>query len=148
MGRQSNANAVVNAVIEACGLYRVPVLRMQSRVLTLPDPNRRSGWRAFKVGEWTDEFGEKHSSGMADLLAQPRPTLSMEVVDTAGERMQVNWNEVAVPLWIECKSGTGRMTDDQKNFKRFVEGAGAFHICAHDCADEVLAWFKSHGVKR
>jgi hypothetical protein len=53
-----------------------------------------------------------------------------------------------VPLWIECKFGSGRMTQDQKDFKRFVEGAGAFHICAHDSADEVMAWFKSHGVKR
>jgi hypothetical protein len=76
VGRQSNANGVVNAVIEACGLYRVPWFRMQSRVVNIGDPNDRRGFRPFAVGKWTDEYGQEHSSGMADLLTHPKSSRS------------------------------------------------------------------------
>ena len=131
-------NSVVSAVEQVCGMFGVPVFRMQSRTFMVPGANGST--RPMFMGEWTDHLGVKRRKGMADLLTMP--SIETKSFGTVGPV------KITVPLWIECKSGSGRMTQDQKDFKEFVEKAGAYHICAHDSADEVIEWFKARGVRR
>jgi hypothetical protein len=131
MSRSSEAgNAVVAAAQQACALYRVPCWRMNS--LPVMVPKRGGGMRPICVGQWIDGNGETRNAGMADLLAQPAIELDFPIV--------------TVPLWIECKAGSGKLTPDQKDFRDFVLGIGAYWLELRDCADALLAWFKENGV--
>lgn len=143
MSRASEAaNSVVKACIEACDLYRVPVLRMQSRAITMTD--KRGAPHAYFMGRWRDDAGGQHTAGMADLLAMPRITL-MYPSDVNGG---VAISRITVPLWVECKYGAGRMDAEQVAFKQWVEAHGAYYVEARDCADAVLEWFHKMGVRR
>lgn len=134
MSRASAAgNSVVKAIEDICGLFRVPVLRMQSRTFIVPGVGGRE--RPMFMGEWTDMFGYKHRKGMADLLAMP-------CIETGDGFL------VTVPLWIECKAGTSEMRKEQIAFKEFVEAAGAYHLEARDSADPVIEWFKTNKVEK
>jgi hypothetical protein len=46
-------------------------------------------------------------------------------------------------LWIECKSDTGKQSDDQKAFQAQVEAAGHSYLLAHS-SDDLLAWLKEY----
>lgn len=118
-------------------MWRVPVFRQQSRVFTVEGEDGKK--RPFFVGQWTDNQGIKHTKGMADLLAMPR----VEFYDD-GKYIC----DITVPLWIECKAGTGTLTKDQREFKDFIEESGAFYICAVDSSTAVLDWFRDEKVKK
>lgn len=138
MSRASDtANGVVKAVETACALNRVPVMRMNSRTFLVPGKGGRE--RPMFTGEWTDQLGVKRRKGMADLFAMPRIQLLQDQTLTI---------ETTVPLWIECKSGSGELTEDQEDFRAFVEHAGAHYILAKDSAGAVMAWFKQYRVRR
>lgn len=124
------ANSVVKAVIEAAEYYRVPWYRMQSSVF------RAESQRPIFIGKWVDRFGEEHSGGMTDLLLTP-------VI-----RLTPNANGIQVPLWVECKHGSGKLSPQQQAFCNDVIARGGFHLLARDCADAVLNWFKQWGVRR
>lgn len=142
----SNANAVVYTVEQVCKLYGVQYTREQSRVINVEGTAGR--WRPMFVGQWTDDFGKVHSSGKADLLARPRTVVRISTGPTAmtldGEVGKI----VSVPLWIECKSGDGRMTPGQQAFRRWVEKNGDTYLLIHDDVQPLIDWFISHGVER
>ena len=148
----SAANAVGHAITQVCGLYDVPLIRIQSRVFQVAGFGGRQ--RPMFIGNWTDELGIEHFAGIADYLAMPRITIesvdhfralfpSLDIAEGS-----VNYFYQTVPLWIECKSGEARMGTHQKAFKRYVEQAGAYHIQARDSADSVIEWFEKYKVKR
>jgi hypothetical protein len=142
MSRASaRSNAVLYAVEQAAGLYRVPCYRMQSRVFDVVGAKGRI--RPMLVGAWIDALGVRHTSGMADLLLTPMLRVVPLWPRTTGEAIRV-----AVPLWVECKAGAGRQNESQVEFQGYVQSQGGFYLLAGDCADVVLEWFVDHGVER
>lgn len=145
------SNAVTNAILDAAALYRVPAFRMQSRVLPVIGKGGRS--RPMFFGSWTDDLGVLHHSGMADLLLQPRISISKIITESIPGLLPAVPNhdshfKITVPLWVECKSGTGKLREDQIAFRDYVVKGGAFFLEAHDCADSVIDWFDAFGVTR
>lgn len=112
-------------------------------------------WRPMFVGQWTDDFGKVHSSGKADLLARPKITVRFHngnpspasCADPAG-LLPAGKLLITVPLWIECKSGAGKMTQAQHAFKNWVETNGDTYLLIHDDIQPLIDWFTSHGVQR
>ena len=149
MSRTSQAaNGLMSAIEDVCGLWGVHLLRMQSRTFTVTGAAGRS--RPMFCGEWTDDLGYKHRSGMADFLAMPRTSfIPLESrIPNVDISLQLGICSYTAPLWIEAKTGSGKLTPDQQAFKEYVEHAGAFHLELHDSADELMEWFKNHGVKK
>lgn len=137
----SASNAVVSAVESAALLYRVRCYRMNTRTFEVTGQGGRK--RPMFMGSWRDELGSHHFTGMADLLLTPRVRLPIlnngKLVDIA---------TAVIPLWVECKSGSGRLSPEQQAFKEDVMKAGAAFIEARDSADAVVEWFEKMGVKR
>ena len=127
-------NANMAAVASAAALYGVPYYRMQSRTFTVEGAGGRD--RPMFMGGWNDRTGIFHAKGMADFLLTPR--IKLLVPDFM----------VCVALWVECKAGRDKLTAEQEAFRDDVQAAGAFWICCHNSCDELLAWFKEHGVTR
>jgi hypothetical protein len=106
-------------------------------------------------GQWNDDLGIVHRKGMADLLLTPRiavwPALQegnpkwLMPVETAPFDIRLR---VTVPLWVECKSGSGELDPEQIAFRDHVVKSGAYYLEAHDCADVVLEWFEFYWVLR
>lgn len=108
--------------------------------------------RPMYFGGWVDDLGITQHSGMADVLLTPRVSVSCVIagcvpglIPATRERSQVM---VPVPLWVECKAGTGELRKAQKTFRDHVVKSGAFFLEAHDCADVVVQWFEQFGVTR
>jgi hypothetical protein len=139
------ANSVIKACEDVCALYRVPCFRMQSRVFTVRGAKGRE--RPMFAGQWRDGDGVLHTSGMADLLAMPRINFVMKQSDGITHNSRL-FHLATVPLWIECKSGTGKLSPDQQAFKSYVEASGAYFLEVRDSADQLLEWFKAHGCTR
>jgi hypothetical protein len=137
MGKVSASNAVVSAIESAAAIYGVRSYRMNSRTFMVPGAGGRE--RPMFMGQWKDENGETHRQGMADLLLTPRIPV---VTATVGRVL------MSVPLWVECKSGSGKLEPEQKLFRDDVTKAGAFYIEAHDSAQAVIDWFTIFGVSR
>lgn len=53
--------------------------------------------------------------------------------------------ELFQPLWVECKSPTGRQSDEQLGFQKHVEGYGHAYIVARSVEDVVQAVKKIRG---
>jgi hypothetical protein len=138
MARVSASNAVVQAVEIAAALYGVPCYRMQSRVVSLTSSSGRS--RPVFIGKWKDRNGEEHNGGMADLLLTPSIDFTVSPSIAIGT--------VTVPLWAECKFGQGRLSPEQKLFRDDVIAIGAYYLEIHDSAEQLIQWFKDHGVER
>lgn len=146
MSKSSDAsNTVVYTAVKTCDLYRVKSLRMQSRVMWVPGAAGRP--RPMFFGKWTDDFGKEHNGGMADLLARPRVELNRFEDCDCVHGCAPPTPKITVPVWIECKSGKGRMTPDQIAFKNYVEGNGETYILLHDDMRPLTEWFESHGLK-
>lgn len=126
-------NSVMYAVEQVCGLYGVQVTREQSRQFNVQGAAGR--WRPMFFGSWTDEFGKKHNKGKPDFLARPRVRLIREV-------------SFSIPLWIECKSATGKPTHDQLAFARWVEKNGDAYLLLVEDVRPLIAWFDEHGVSK
>lgn len=134
----------MKAVEDVCGFYEVPVLRMQSRVFQVPGVGGRE--RPFFVGEWVDQLGVKHRKGMADLLLQPKITVTKNITHK-GTQVEIPLSFV-IPLWVECKSGSGKQTVDQKAFQEWVESIGACYLCVTDSCEPLMEWFKTYKVRK
>jgi len=130
----------MNAVESTAGLFGVRCYRMQSRVFTVPGAGGAS--RPMFVGAWHDRTGVIHHKGMADFLLMPRIWFGRDM--TNGFKPV----RITVPLWVECKAGEDRLSEDQLAFRADVEDAGAFWICCHDSSESLLEWFKKMGVER
>lgn len=138
MSRASdNSNAVVYAAEQVCALYGVQVTREQSRMFNVQGAAGR--WRPMFIGQWTDAFGKIHRAGKPDLLARPKILPFPKSIPDF---------RMAVPLWIECKSGEGRMKPEQMAFKNWVEQNGDTYLLIHDDVRPLLVWFEEHGVER
>ena len=146
-------NPTMYAVEQVCGLYGVQVTREQSRAFTVESGGR---WRPMFFGEWTDEFG-KRRFGKADFLARPRVRLPfMEPSDVEDARAlnmplpPVFYRWQSVPLWIECKSLTGKTNSktklDQAAFKAWVTKNGDAYLRVQEDIRPLIAWFDAHGV--
>jgi len=129
------ANSVVYAAEQVCALYGVQVTREQSRSFTVQGTAGR--WRPFFVGQWSDNFGKVHRAGKADLLARPRVVGGWPIL-----------KYFSVPLWIECKSGEGRLKPDQIAFRNWVELNGDAYLLIHDDVRPLITWFDEHGVEK
>lgn len=144
MSRASDAaNGLMAAVGDVCGLWGVPLFRMNSRTVSVVGAGGRT--RPMFFGQWTDDLGVVRRKGMADILTMPRITYSTRLGDSP---LMLQAFPHTVPLWIECKVGAGRMTEDQQCFKQYVENAGAYHLSLHDSADELILWLETHGAKK
>lgn len=130
------ANALVYAAVQVCGLYGVQVTREQSRMFNVQGASGR--WRPMFFGEWTDNFGKIHRKGKSDLLARPRILAQGPICN----------KRLSVPLWIECKTGKGRMEIDQIEFKNWVESNGDNFILLHDDVRPLISWMDAHGVEK
>ena len=152
MAKKVNAaNAVVSSIEEAAAIYGVRCYRMQSRVFNVVGAGGRQ--RPMFVGGWRDKCGTHFESGMADLLLTPRilvekPTHLVHIPINTPGGANIQPITCSVPLWVECKSGSGVLSKEQKLFRDDVLDAGAFYIEAHDGPDAVIEWFETYGVKR
>jgi hypothetical protein len=135
MAKISASNAVLQAIETACAIYGVRCYRMNSRAIQVIGAGGRE--RPMFFGQWRDQSGIQHKRGMADLLLTPRIRLQTSPP-----------TRVCVPLWVECKSGTGELRADQILFRDDVIDSGAFYIEAHDSADAVIQWFNEQGVSK
>lgn len=143
MSKASDAgNAVVYTAVKTCDLYRVKTLRMQSRVIWVPGGAGRP--RPMFFGKWTDDFGKEHNGGMADLLA--RPKIKLPVRTLRDKEFAMHAVHATTLLWIECKSGKGRMTEDQIAFKNHVEANGESYLLLHDDMRPLIEWLEDHGM--
>ena len=131
-------NANMAAVAEAAALYGVPYYRMQSRTFTVEGAGGRK--RPMFAGGWHDRTGIFHAKGMADFLLTPR-------IKIYGIGMLVPV-VTSVALWVECKAGRDRLSEEQIAFRDDVLSAGAFWLCAEGSCEELIAFFKAHGVTR
>lgn len=131
-----SGNAVVYAAEQVCGLYGVQVTREQSRMFNVQGAAGR--WRPMFIGAWTDSYGKIHRAGRADLLARPRICFENALAKIY----------ISVPLWIECKSGDGKMTPEQHAFRHWVESNGDTYLLVHDDVRPLIAWFDEHGVTK
>ena len=147
------ANGLMLAAYQCAMMMHVPAFRMQSRVFTVVGAGGRQ--RPMFMGEWTDELGEKHTSGFSDWLMLPtiRTNLKGELhpkVPTPNLNLTIvaSTTGICVPLFVECKALSGRLTPDQKAFKEYVERAGAYYLELRDSADTLMEWFRAHGVEK
>lgn len=145
------ANAVVGSIEEAAAIYGVRCYRMQSRVFNVVGIGGRP--RPMFVGGWKDRFGTSHKGGMADILLTPKilitpPSHLIHIPMNTPGGVKVEPIAVCVALWVECKSGSGKLNPEQKLFRDDVIEAGAFYIEAHDGPDAVIEWFEKYGVRR
>jgi hypothetical protein len=139
-------NAVMYAVEQVCGLYRVELLRMQSRVFTVPGAAGRS--RPMFFGKWKDMNGVEHTSGMADFLARPRISIKHFTHGFEGEPRLIGPDRlVTVLLWIETKAGKEKMTAEQEAFRHYVQQNGEYYISVKENFDELIEWFRAHGLR-
>ena len=143
--RVTPGNANMAAVASAAALYGVPYYRMQSRTFTVTGAGGRD--RPMFAGGWNDRTGIFHAKGMPDFLLTPRIRIQPEVfgLPPSYDHKPV-WAVVA--LWCECKAGKDELTAEQEAFRDDVQAAGAFWICCKNSCDELLTWFKEHGVTR
>ena len=58
-----------------------------------------------------------------------------------------NW-KISIPLWIECKSGKGKLTPDQVAFRHWVVSNGDAWLLIHDDINPLIDWLKSHNVSK
>jgi hypothetical protein len=102
-------------------------------------------------GQWTDA-GEVHRKGMADLLLTPTVNFWPCLISQYGLDFPLLLRDmhlkVTVPLWVECKSGRGKLEPEQIAFRDHVQKSKNFYLQAHDCADVVIEWFNLFGVIR
>lgn len=117
---------VQSAILELLALERIWHVRLNSRTVMLPG----RGGRMRPVF-----FG---APGMADILCTPWVALPNQPREPG--RVLATVTGI---LWIECKSETGRQSDDQKAFEQSVTEAGHFYLLARS-VDDVLAWLEAH----
>lgn len=155
MSKASDAsNAVVYAAAKILDLYGVRHTREQSRVILVPGAAGRT--RPMFFGKWIDDAGITHNSGRADILARPRigmRAIGNDLLQRAEIPCTVKTMEwfdlrVSIPLWIECKSGKGRLSPDQIAFKNWVEANGDGYLLLHDDVSPLTEWLEIHGVKK
>lgn len=133
-------NDVQAAIEQVCQIYSVPCFREQSRVL-------RIGKGLVFYGKWRDGRGVWHSCGKADYLLTPQIEIGSAML-----------HRITVPLWVEAKAGKERAAkpnrcmcgdtalDHQEHFRKYVTGAGAYHLIVRDSAEVLIQWFREHGV--
>ena len=144
MSRASDAaNAVVNACEQVLAMYGIQSTREQSRVIMVEGAAGRM--RPMYFGKWTDDFGKAHASGRADLLARPRLHLGVSASD---DSPIVVPKVVTIPLWIECKSGKGTLSPDQRAFRAWVTSNGDEYLLIHDDIRPLIEWIESRGIKK
>ncbi len=49
------------------------------------------------------------------------------------------------PVWVECKSSTGKQSEDQKIFQTAVEMIGHVYLLVRS-SDELLEWLRQHSA--
>ena len=141
-------NSVQQAIEQICQTYSVPCFREQSRVV------RIEGGRPVYFGKWRDALGVWHSCGKTDYLLTPK---IHEIVLSPNQSVIIA-DGIAVPLWCEAKAGKERpakpnrcmcgdtQLDHQDHFRKYVIESGAYHLVCRDSADELVKWFREHGV--
>jgi hypothetical protein len=132
--RISASNAVVGAVMQAAAIHRVPAYRQQSRCFTVTGAGGEQ--RPMYMGQWDDMLGEHHFGGMCDVLLTPCITRAHGMT----------FGRFQVALWIECKSGEGRLSKEQVAFRDHVLQTGGYWLECRDSAEALLAWFREFGV--
>jgi hypothetical protein len=166
------ANAVVNAVEQVLDLYGVAHTREQSRVIQVEGAAGR--FRPMYFGKWIDDDGNVHTSGKADLLARPRvhiSSISGAICHSKGcggygadslsnnlwTTSSARWRDctcglvdarISIPFWIECKSGKGTLSHDQRAFRAWVLANGDEYMLVHDDVRPLIEWLEAHGVKK
>lgn len=90
---------------------------------------RRWNTGAVKNGNRFYRFGKK---GDGDILASIKYPLTGN-----------SWTPLI--LWIECKSNSGKQTEDQRRFQEEVEAQGHDYLVVRD-VDTLREWLKERGI--
>jgi hypothetical protein len=109
---------IQRAIMDLLAAERIPAWRMNSGVMA----GEHKGKKRFV------RFGEK---GMADILAAPRGPRN-PITGYYGSRLF---------LWIEVKTATGVVSDEQISFHHHVIGNGMNYIVARS-VDDVIEWLR------
>lgn len=96
--------------------------------------HRRWNTGAVKAGKRFFRFGEP---GDADILALPM--IANTWCDYCAGDLEFQ------PLWIECKSDSGKQTKEQKEFELEVMNVGHKYLLVRD-VDTLRNWLKERGV--
>jgi hypothetical protein len=85
-------------------------------------------------------------TGMADLQAYPRVPLGFgKFLFPTADNGKQELITGPLPLWIECKSSSGKQRPEQISFQKIVEDNGHGYILARSYED-VEAWLKARGL--
>lgn len=115
--------------------------------------HERRNTGAMKDGKRYIRFSRK---GTADILATPKadhmvPAKLMALaVATSSDSAEIHKPSghigVMVPtmLWIECKAGKNKQSEDQIAFEKEVSMAGHHYLVVRD-VNSLSAWLKEHG---
>lgn len=76
-------------------------------------------------------------AGVADIIAFPNRTISFNPGDPCADFTYVT------PLWIECKSSTGKQSDEQIGFQARVEEEGHTYIVVNN-PDQLAQWIREN----
>lgn len=114
---------VLSAVLDILAVSRIYAIRLNTFSTRMPNGRMVS----------------THSGGpgTADVLAFPN------VAPNAAQVVKA-WS--IRPLWIECKSASGKQSPEQKRFQADVEVRGHSYLIARG-SDDVLRWLKEHGAR-
>jgi hypothetical protein len=121
-GQKVPESGVLRACLDLLAAERIWHLRMNTG--------------AMKIGKRFTRFGRP---GTADILATPK----VESADWCG--LLIVRIKAPHPLWIECKSDSGKQTEDQQFFQAEVEAQGHAYLLVRD-VDTLRDWLKERGV--
>jgi hypothetical protein len=143
LGRQG----VMRACTDLLDAERIRYYRMNSGKTFVTNPKTGKG-RMIKGQE----------EGTADILMHvkvmvPLPDpLRVPSSSWFGGPSHMQWMEhgqkmpVTCPVWIECKSSVGKLSDEQIEFRLEAEKAGELFLLVKDAA-ELQQWIKQNRVK-
>lgn len=109
------------AILDLLAAKRIFALRMNTGAMSGSHKGKR----------WFVRFGVK---GMADIVAFPWAVIPLIGVTAIR------------PLWIECKSASGKQSDEQSLFQAQVEENGHCYLLARS-VDDVSSWLIAQGAK-
>ena len=89
-------------------------------------PKKGGGMRPVKVAQ----------NGTGDIFATP----VLNCIEGG-----LRYEHEIVPLWVECKSDSGKQSQAQKDFEKQVKAAGHQYIVVRS-SDELKRWLIDHGA--
>ena len=119
-------SGVLRACLDFLAAERIWHERRNNVPVMVPAGNGRM--RPIKVAQ----------NGTADIMATP----FLNCIES-----ELRYEHEIVPLWIECKSDSGKQSQAQIDFEKQVKAAGHQYIVVRS-SDELKRWLIDHGAMR